>query len=171
MSLFSSYSSLCPSHWSQVLSREWRCWSSSDRRCSNHIWVINNLIAYRGAPYIRCFTATGLNNGSLQVIIWTDVCLLLIWNLWTNFSEIWNKIKPYYARKSNWDFRPQTATILCQPQCVKHCFDSYQGPLSLTWNKYNLSIDALTHPIMKCGVKLLIHSHTSTVHPLRFGSG
>ena len=39
-------------------------------------------------------------------------------------------------------FRLQTATILWQPQCVKHCFDSYQGPLSLTWNKYNLNIDA-----------------------------
>ena len=34
-------------HWSQVLSGEWRCsWSSADRRCSNYIWVINNLIAY-----------------------------------------------------------------------------------------------------------------------------
>ena len=27
------------------ISREWRCgWSSADRRCSNYIWVINNLI-------------------------------------------------------------------------------------------------------------------------------
>ena len=34
-------------HLSQVLSGEWRCsWSSTDRRCSNYIWVINNLIAY-----------------------------------------------------------------------------------------------------------------------------
>ena len=32
---------LWPSHWSQVLSREWRCsWSSAN------IWVINNFIAY-----------------------------------------------------------------------------------------------------------------------------
>ena len=30
---------------SQILSREWRCsWSSADRRCSNHIWVIDNFI-------------------------------------------------------------------------------------------------------------------------------
>ena len=30
----------------QVLSLEWRCsWSSSDRRCSNYTWVINNFIA------------------------------------------------------------------------------------------------------------------------------
>ena len=34
-------------YWSQVLSREWRCsLSSTDRRCSNHIWVINSFIAY-----------------------------------------------------------------------------------------------------------------------------
>ena len=40
-----------------MLNREWRCsWSSADRQCSNYIWVINNFIAYQGAPYIRCFT-------------------------------------------------------------------------------------------------------------------
>ena len=34
--------------WSQVLSWEWRCsWSSTDRRCSNYIWVIANFIAYK----------------------------------------------------------------------------------------------------------------------------
>ena len=36
------------------LSWEWRCsWSSADRRCSNYIWVINNLTAHKGATYIR----------------------------------------------------------------------------------------------------------------------
>ena len=50
-------SRLCPIHWSQVLSWEWRCsWSSADRHCSNYIWVINNFIAYWGASYIRDFT-------------------------------------------------------------------------------------------------------------------
>ena len=44
--LVPSCSCLCPIHWSHVLSREWRCsWSSTDRRCSNYIWVIDNLIA------------------------------------------------------------------------------------------------------------------------------
>ena len=34
-------------HWSQWLSREWRCsWSSADRWCSNYIWVINDFIAH-----------------------------------------------------------------------------------------------------------------------------
>ena len=37
-----------------MLSREWRCsWRSADRRCSNYIWVINNLIAYLSESYIR----------------------------------------------------------------------------------------------------------------------
>ena len=57
MILISSCSRLCPIHWSQVLSWEWRCsWSSADRRCSNYIWVINNIIAYKGASYIRDLT-------------------------------------------------------------------------------------------------------------------
>ena len=57
MILISSWSRLCPILWSQVLSREWRCsWSSADRRCSNYIWVIDNLITYWGAYYIRDLT-------------------------------------------------------------------------------------------------------------------
>ena len=57
MILVSSWSWLCPIHWSWVSSLEWRCsWSSADRRCSNYIWVINNLIDYKGAPYIRDLT-------------------------------------------------------------------------------------------------------------------
>ena len=54
MILVSYCSCLWPIHWSQVLSREWRCsWSCADRRCSNYIWVISNFIAYSGAAYIR----------------------------------------------------------------------------------------------------------------------
>ena len=57
MFLVSSSSCLCPIYWSQVLSWEWRCsWSSADRRCSNYIWVINNLIAHKGATYIKDLT-------------------------------------------------------------------------------------------------------------------
>ena len=41
------YNRLKPRGWSQVFSGEWRCsWSSADRRSSNYIWVINNLIAH-----------------------------------------------------------------------------------------------------------------------------
>ena len=57
-----------------MLSREWRCsWSSADRRCSNYIWVIDNLIAYMGASYIRGFTVNG-NGGEyflIEGVIWT----------------------------------------------------------------------------------------------------
>ena len=49
---------LCPIHWSQVLSREWRCsWSSAHRPCFNYIWVINNFIAYWGVTYVWGSTA------------------------------------------------------------------------------------------------------------------
>ena len=57
MILVSCCRCLCPINWSQVLSRSWRCsWSSADRRCSNYIWVIDNIIAYQGASYIRDLT-------------------------------------------------------------------------------------------------------------------
>ena len=47
MFLVSVCNCLCAIYGSQVLIGEWRCsWSSADRRCSNYIWVINNLIAY-----------------------------------------------------------------------------------------------------------------------------
>ena len=46
-----------PIHWSQVLSGEWRCsWSSTDRQCSNYIWVMNKFIACGGVSYIRGLT-------------------------------------------------------------------------------------------------------------------
>ena len=57
MFLISSCSCLCAIYWSQVLSWEWRCSrSSADRRCSNYIWVINNLIACQGGTYIGGLT-------------------------------------------------------------------------------------------------------------------
>ena len=69
MILVSSCICLCPIYWSQVLSREWRCsWSSADRRCSNYIWVINNLIAYWGASYIRDLTVMLTNHWHLNKI-------------------------------------------------------------------------------------------------------
>ena len=54
MFLLSSCSCLCPIYRSYVVCWQWRCsWSSADRRCSNYIWVINNLISHKGAAYIR----------------------------------------------------------------------------------------------------------------------
>ena len=60
MILVSSCSCLCSIHWNQVLCGEWRCsWS---RRCSDYIWVINNLIAHQGAPYIKGLTVVAIPN-------------------------------------------------------------------------------------------------------------
>ena len=61
MSLVSSCSCLCPIYWSHASSWEWRCsWSSTDRPCSDYISVINNLIAHKGATYIRDLTVYGI---------------------------------------------------------------------------------------------------------------
>ena len=60
-------------YWSHVLSWEWRCsWSSADRRCSNYIWVINNLIAHQGATYIRDLTVLHFHH----INFWKNVILL-----------------------------------------------------------------------------------------------
>ena len=62
---------LCPIYWSHVLSRKWRCsWSSADRRCSNYIWVINNLMAHKDASCIRDLTVD-------QIWLHTDTIVLL----------------------------------------------------------------------------------------------
>ena len=77
MLLVSYCSCLYPIRWSQVLRWEWRCsWSSVDRRCSNYIWVINNLIAYWSTSYIRDLTVVGI---SLQIYLYRSVfrCLFL----------------------------------------------------------------------------------------------
>ena len=64
MFLVSSCSCLCSIYWIQVLSWEWRCsWSSTDRRCSNYIWIINNFIAYKDVTYFY-----GSQNFSIQTL-------------------------------------------------------------------------------------------------------
>ena len=69
MFLVLSCSCLCPIHWSQVLSLEWKCsWSSANRQCSNYIWVINNFIAFWGASYIRGFMVY------YRPFVWTVRC-------------------------------------------------------------------------------------------------
>ena len=65
MFFVSSRGCLCPIHWSQALSHEWRyiytSWSSADGQCSNYIWMINNLTAYWGVSYIGGFTVYKFN--------------------------------------------------------------------------------------------------------------
>ena len=83
MILISSCICLCPIYWIQVLSREWRCsWSSADRRCSNYIWVINNLIAYSGAAHIRDLTVLTIDKPypTCEGEIWVVYCVFKVWS-------------------------------------------------------------------------------------------
>ena len=82
----------------QLTSREWNCsLSSADRRCSNYIWVINNVIASKGASYIRDFTVCKYltNHYDAHVI---HMPFLIIPNLSSNIA-IWSFMilhKPCY---------------------------------------------------------------------------
>ena len=75
--LISSRSCLWPVHWSQVLSRKWRCsWSSADRRCSNCISVINKFFAYWGVTNIRGLI---VSHNTEDVLYWkTGFCIISI---------------------------------------------------------------------------------------------
>ena len=60
-----------------MLSREWRCgWSSTDRRFSNYIWAISNVIASESATYIRGMTVSFLQQpvlppcGGVGSVVW-----------------------------------------------------------------------------------------------------
>ena len=83
---------------------EWRrSWSSTDRQCSSYIWVMNNLIAYWGAPYIRELTALELFVG---VGVGGGGGALVHWSLITHF----------YPRTVCWPVCVYTSvTITCHP--------------------------------------------------------
>ena len=75
-----------------MLSREWRCsWSSAGRRCSNYIWVMNNLIAYWGASYIKDLTVPAitrqLSQGLIIMILHTQSMVKI---LKTFITSLWN---------------------------------------------------------------------------------
>ena len=62
-----------------MLSGDWRCsWSSADRRCSNYIWVINNLTVYYSAFYIRDMTVVAEIRMLLERLISSIGFLILL---------------------------------------------------------------------------------------------
>ena len=77
MFLISSCSCLCPIHWSQVLSREWRC--SWNRRGSNYICVVG--AAPTGAAPTTSEWSTILLPAKVRPI------LEVWWYLWQVFSD------------------------------------------------------------------------------------
>ena len=145
-----SCSCLCSIHWSQVLSREWRCsWISADWWCSNYIWVINNFIAYEGVTYIRGLTVCTFGikmkiceSGFLGVDKW----LLFTQLLWNIIIYAWLKClflphKSSYQRFSTrlhylHHRRTAVTTVLCQAIDIyfKLCY-MYRGfiEFSSTW--------------------------------------
>ena len=64
-----------------MLNGEWRCsWSSADRRCSDYIWMINNLIFNQIGSYIR----------DLMVI--TTSCLFQYPIRWRHKIDVYNSL-------------------------------------------------------------------------------
>ena len=85
MFLFSSCNCLCPIHWNQVLSREWRCgWSSTDRRCSNYNWVIHHFIAYQRALILEVW---GQMFSLIYIWIYHQGCHTCMFHGWYKFPE------------------------------------------------------------------------------------
>ena len=73
------------------LSWEWRCsWSSADRRCSNYICVINSLITYSGAAYIRDLTVLVSFRIALlySTIIYPQFSMLTHWHWGNHMSPL-----------------------------------------------------------------------------------
>ena len=73
------------------LEQRWRCsWSSTDRWCSNYIWVINNFIAYQGVDYIR-----GLMVGFWYIMVVFNTILHTLKQYWNhNVGNIWTQMTP-----------------------------------------------------------------------------
>ena len=78
--LVASRGCLCPIHWSQVFSREWRCSrNSAESRCSNYIWVINISALFR------------LHLSDQQ-------CYCLRCDLYYRFYDTFLRTKPHHSR-------------------------------------------------------------------------
>ena len=127
MILLSSCACLCPIHWGQVLSREWRCsWSSADRRCSNYIWVINSFIGFSEVPYIRCFTVITVwyqRQYILRIMHKFMLCYVLLWLGKDQF-------KPYPSGLLHWHWG-----IVKQPQRI--WVNKSHGATRNSWYKHN----------------------------------
>ena len=129
MFLVSVCSGLCAVYWSQVSSGEWRCsWSRADRRCSNYIWVINNLIFYQSASYIRDLTVVIFfflwNCPQDLADDWSTLALVMAWRrqakshclnkCWTSFMMSYGVFRPHWV---NW---PHLSRFHCINICHKN---------------------------------------------------
>ena len=142
MILVSSCVCLCPIFWSRVLNREWRCsWSSADRRCSYYIWVINNLIAYKGAPYIRDLTVHSKMIGNKLYLtrpsnLFVSWCHVALCDLWIHYSValIGHAFGALAVRELCWVDATHFIIDIVTTKYIDNCRDSM---INLHYQQYN----------------------------------
>ena len=135
MFLLWSSSCLCALHWSQVLSRKWRCSrSSADRRCSKYIWVINNCIAFSCAPFIRGLMVIVRNRLPAKENYQSNQPLLI--NTATDISLVKTNTMDWYNNTSNKGVRLNMSTVLNEESgCnVMQCYHLICYWTVLAWN-------------------------------------
>ena len=125
---------------------------------------LNSLRPNDAYIYISKLTNIGSDNGlspdQCQAIIWTNAGRLFIRPLGTDFSEIFIQIYAFSFKKM--DLKMLSGKW--RPSCL--------GPNVLTNRDWLQSHQGkVITSIIKCGMKLLIHSQTSTVAPSKFGNG
>ena len=169
MFLVSSCNCLCPIHWSQVLSWEWRCsWNSAERRCSNYIWVINNFIPYQGASYIRDLTVVDLLYAQRRAYRCTTD-YTLIFPLWhysdaimstrasqnTGVSILLNRL---FRRRSK-----KTSKLCVIGHCERNSLVTAEFPAQKANNAKKVSIWWCHHAKRRCDVSVNFNSRHNTL--------
>ena len=97
-------------HWSQVLSREWRCsWSSAESWCPSYIWEINNFIVPSSAFYFRCLTV--YQSLLISPYKYAIQCL----DIFDKQMKIWGLRVSYNSHRSVYNIRHETEAI------INHC--------------------------------------------------
>ena len=133
---------------------EWRCsWSSADRRCSNYIWWINNLFAYKGPSYIRDLTVHFISRlymnllFAISIHVYSDFYLLTHLPIIAAYMHHWNwfsscLLTSHYLNQ--W-WLPTNHT----PK-IRHQWKRYQNQAILI-NKTTLNIIVCNFPILPRG--------------------
>ena len=135
MFLLSFSRCLCALHWSQVLSRKWRCsWGGADRRCSKYIWVIYNCIAFSSAPFIRGLMVIVRNRLPAKENYQSNQPLLI--NTATDITLVKTNTMDWYNNTSNKGVRLNMSAVLNEESgChVMQCYHLICYWTVLAWN-------------------------------------
>ena len=140
---------------------EWCCFGLTHWGLVTHICIGNLTII--GSD-------NGLSPGRRQAIIWTNVGILLIGPLGTNFSEMLSEIHTFPFKKMHLKMpSAKMATILSQPQCVNSLrpggtyMNQSTGPtIAILTNHHILQkmmLFRLTHWDLATGKIMLVHGN------------